>query len=334
MEKIKFGKLPRDVQDVLREITAEADRRKVSVWLVGGMVRDLLLGQPSLDVDIVVEGDGMGFAAALARGLGARALIHRRFGTAAIELASGLRIDVVTARREMYARPGSLPDVIFGQLSDDLFRRDFTINAIAASLNSADLGEIRDDFEGAPDIAKGLVRIMHYRSFVDDPTRILRAIRYEKRFNFRLEVRTLSALKTACHEDAFMTITPVRYFNEFQRILQERDPLPAMRRLRSLDALRYFSFTQAEERLLDKIVRSQATTFSSDVCPCEAWIPRMAGLLSFLDPKRAENLLTLFNISKGDRQKIHQFLHFLSVPDMLDRLKQREFAIPPRKKAS
>ncbi|MBF0570054.1 MAG: hypothetical protein HQL18_04700, partial [Candidatus Omnitrophica bacterium] len=125
-----------DVQEVLHKVTDLAGERKGPAWLVGGMVRDVLLGQSSLDIDVVVEGDGAGFASALARVLGAsKVLIHRRFGTAALDLPGGLRVDVATARRETYARPGALPDVIFGQIADDLFRRDFTINAVAASLN-------------------------------------------------------------------------------------------------------------------------------------------------------------------------------------------------------
>ena len=334
MEKVKFNKLPRDVGEVLKEITLAADGKGFPVWLVGGMVRDLLLGRSSLDIDIVVEGDGVAFAGILVKRLGGRALIHRRFGTVAIDLPNGLKIDVVTARRELYARPGVLPDVIFAQLSDDLFRRDFTINAIAASLNAADLGVIRDDFDGVADLKKGLVRIMHYRSFVDDPTRIIRAVRYEKRFNFKLEARTLSALKMACHEDAFMTITPIRYYNEFKRVLDEDDPLLALRRLQVLDGMRYFSFGHVEERLLDKVVRSQAMSFSSDESWSDIRLLRLAGLLCFLDKARVDQLMVLFNISKSEKQKILQFLHFLRVPDMLGRLKTREFAIPSKRRAS
>lgn len=334
MERIRFSRLPEDVRSLLREITIVADERGVSVWLVGGMVRDLLVGRSSLDIDIVVEGDGAAFAGILGKRLGGRVLVHRQFGTATMDVPCGLKVDVVTARRELYARPGALPDVIFAQLSDDLFRRDFTINAIAASLNASDLGTIRDDFDGAGDLKKGLVRIMHYRSFVDDPTRIIRAVRYEKRFGFKLEARTLSALKTACHEDAFMTITPVRYYNEFKRMLDEDDPLLALRRLRTLDGLRYFSFGQAEERLLDKIVRSQAMTFSSDQSLSDVRLLRLSGLLCFLDKARVDELMVLFNIPRVEKEKILQFLHFLRVPDMLGRLKRREFAISPKRRVS
>jgi tRNA nucleotidyltransferase (CCA-adding enzyme) len=332
VHKLRFDKLPQDVRAVLQEITRSADASGFSVWLVGGMVRDLLLGRSSLDIDIVVDGDGVAFAGILVKRLGGKALVHRRFGTVAIDLANGLKVDVATARRELYARPGALPDVIFAQLADDLFRRDFTVNAIAASLNAADLGVIRDDFDGVEDLKNGLVRIMHYRSFVDDPTRIIRAVRYEKRFGFKLEAKTLSVLRTACHEDAFMTITPVRYFNEFKRVLDEDDPSVVIRRLRGLDGLRYFSFGDGEERLLDKIVRSQAMTFSSAETASDIRLLRLAGLFCFLDKARTDQLMALFNMSKGEKQKVLQFLHFLRVPDMLGRLKDREFAIPAKRR--
>ena len=184
MKRLRFSALPQGTQKVLKEIGIAADERGLSAWLVGGMVRDLLLGQPSVDIDVVVEGEGIAFAGILAQRLGGEFLAHKRFGTAVIDLKENCKIDVVTARRETYFRPGVLPEVFPGQISDDLFRRDFTINAIATSLNARTTGEVRDDFDGIEDLEAGLIRIMHYRSFVDDPTRILRAVRYEKRFAF------------------------------------------------------------------------------------------------------------------------------------------------------
>jgi len=226
MHKLSFKKLPKDIQTLLADIGARADAAGVSVFLVGGMVRDIILDKPSIDVDVVVEGDGIAFAMVLGKAWKAGVLPHRKFGTAVVTRKDGMKVDVVTARRETYAHPGALPDVIPGQLSDDLFRRDFTINAVAVSLNAGDFGVIRDDFDGINDIKDGLVRIMNYRSFIDDPTRILRAVRYEKRFGFKCEPRTLSALKEAIEENSFRFISGVRYFNEFRRILQEEDPKP------------------------------------------------------------------------------------------------------------
>jgi tRNA nucleotidyltransferase (CCA-adding enzyme) len=311
MKRLKFAMLPRDAQKVLKEIGIAADERGLSAWLVGGMVRDLILGRPSVDIDVVVEGDGIAFAGILAQRLGGKFLAHKRFGTASIDLERSFKLDVVTARRETYARPGILPEVFPGQISDDLFRRDFTINAIASSLNGRRSGEIRDDFDGLEDLEAGLVRIMHYRSFVDDPTRILRAVRYEKRFSFQIEPRTLAALKVACREDAFKTITPVRYFNEFRRILDEKDPLPALRRLRSLDGIRYLIFGPAEERALVKVVNCQKKAGGILRCDPGRWHARLAAFVLYMNKKRMDQLMLQFNLPRGDKGKIRQCLSFL-----------------------
>ncbi len=317
IKSLKFSKLPPLVQDVLDEIGAAADERRLSAWLVGGMVRDILLGRTSIDVDVVVEGDGMAFAGILAQRLKGECLVHKRFGTAAISLADGIKVDIVTARRETYVRPGALPDVFPGQLADDLFRRDFTVNAIAASLNSASFAEVRDDFDGEADIENGLIRIMHYRSFVDDPTRILRAVRYEKRFGFQMETRTLSAFKVACQEDAFRFITPVRYFNEFRRILDEVDPLPALRRLRTLDGIRYLSFGADEEKALGKVVMRQAKEEKERQKDVQIWHARLAAFFLFLDKKKSDELMLLFNLARADRGRVLQCVSFFQNSGML-----------------
>ncbi|NLE65181.1 MAG: CCA tRNA nucleotidyltransferase [Elusimicrobia bacterium] len=318
MKKSALSRIPENVRKVLEDVREVSDQKGVAAWLVGGMVRDLILKRFSIDVDLVVEGPGVLFARTLAARWGARCVAHQRFGTAVLQLPDGLRVDVVTARRETYARPGALPDVIFGQISDDLFRRDFTINAIACSLASEDFGLIRDDFDGVSDLKKRILRVMHYRSFVDDPTRILRAVRYEKRFDLKMEDRTLAALKSACHEDAFRTITPVRYFHEFVRILEEEDPLPALRRLRSVEGLRYFSLDAHAEKMIAKIVMFQKE--KGIAIRSNAWILRISALLACLPQDRIDHLLKIFQVARADRREIDKFLHFLSVPDMLPRL--------------
>ncbi len=297
MKKISFKKLSAEVQSLLADIGSRADAGGFSVFLVGGMVRDILLGRPSLDVDVVVEGDGLAFATMLGKAWKARVLAHRKFGTAVVTRHDGVKVDVVTARRETYAHPGILPDVIPGQLSDDLFRRDFTINAIAASLNARDFGVLRDDFDGIKDIEDGLVRIMNYRSFIDDPTRILRAVRYEKRFGFKCEQRTLAALREAIEENAFRFISAVRYFNEFRRILQEADPQPALRRLVALDSLRYFVYDDRTEARFRAVLRSPA---GAD----ERWTSLFAALILSLDRDSAEDLFVSFNMPREEKKLV------------------------------
>jgi tRNA nucleotidyltransferase (CCA-adding enzyme) len=173
---------------VLDAIT-EADDPAEPVYVVGGAVRDALLGHPSYDLDLVVEGDVPAFARRLADRLGGRVQTHEAFGTAEIYYAGG-EIDVATARTEIYPEPAALPQVEFATLAEDLARRDFTINAIAASLGRDDFGRLADPHHGRADLASGTIRVLHDQSFVDDPTRIFRAIRYENRLGFRMDPET------------------------------------------------------------------------------------------------------------------------------------------------
>ena len=154
--------------------------RREGVYLVGGAVRDLLLGRESFDVDLAVEGDAIEFA----RGLGGEVTAHGRFGTAVVRFPDGRQLDVVTCRRETYAAPAALPDVEAGTIEDDLARRDFTVNAMAASLGS-DFGRLVDPHGGRADLENETIRVLHQQSFVDDPTRIFRAVRYESRQSSR-----------------------------------------------------------------------------------------------------------------------------------------------------
>src|SRR3989304_6740936 len=157
------------------------------LYLVGGAVRDLLLERPSLDLDLVVEGDAL----ALLPDLGWQGRLRRfpPFGTAKL-MGEGWSLDLASARKESYPQPGALPRVGPGTLQDALFRRDFAINALAVDLSPPGLGALVDPFGGRQDLEKGLIRVLHERSFQDDATRILRAIKYAARFGFRLEART------------------------------------------------------------------------------------------------------------------------------------------------
>ncbi len=158
--------------------------------MVGGFVRDLFLGIKNYDLDIVVEGEGIKFARELGKDLGGRVRSHEKFGTAIVILADGFKIDVATARREFYEYPAAFPKVELSSIKKDLYRRDFTINAMAIQLNQKYFGKLIDFFGGQRDLRKGIVRVLYNLSFVEDPARIIRAIRFEQRYNFKMDRTT------------------------------------------------------------------------------------------------------------------------------------------------
>src|SRR5207244_1379788 len=167
------------------------------VYLVGGAVRDLLRRVESVDLDLAVEGDAHLAAGTVAERLGGEVVLHDRFGTATVK-APDLTVDLAATRRETYAHPGALPDVEPATLADDLIRRDFTINAMAAGLSGDDLGRLHDPHGGQADLEAGVIRILHPDSFVDDPTRLLRAVRYEGRLGVRLVPGTERVARAGC----------------------------------------------------------------------------------------------------------------------------------------
>jgi tRNA nucleotidyltransferase (CCA-adding enzyme) len=200
-------------------------------------VRDMILGVENLDVDVVVEGDGVAFAEALAAEIGARVRVHRRFGTAVLTLGDRSHLDVASARTEYYSRPGALPTVELSSLRQDLFRRDFTMNAMAASLDPESFGVVSDPFAGLKDLDAGVVRVLHGLSFVDDPTRVLRAARFESRYGFRMDPNTESLARRAVEMDMPDEVSGARIREEILDILAERAPADVLRRLGDLGVL-------------------------------------------------------------------------------------------------
>jgi tRNA nucleotidyltransferase (CCA-adding enzyme) len=206
------------------------------VYLVGGTVRDILLGEPSFDVDIAVEGDAIALARRLGEELGGRCRPHEQFGTAVVLYGEGEHIDVVTARSEAYAAPGALPSVEPGTITDDLHRRDFTINAMAASLKATEFGRLVDPFGGRADLEAGVIRVLHERSFTDDPTRIFRAIRYENRYGFRLDDRSASLARAAVEGGLVGELSGARVREELVALLTEEESEHTILRLAELGA--------------------------------------------------------------------------------------------------
>jgi tRNA nucleotidyltransferase (CCA-adding enzyme) len=228
-------------------------------------VRDLLLGYPSFDVDLVVEGDAI-ILAQQATDIGsAKTILHPRFGTAKLSLGDFV-IDLASARNETYARPGALPTVTPGTIKDDIFRRDFSINAMAISLAPRNYGELIDPYRGREDLEQRLIRILHPRSFTDDATRILRAIRYEQRLGFELEPETAQLLK----RDIVMldTISGDRIRHELESILKEKYPEHVVNRLRRLGVLKRLNLPiKSDEWIAEKFGKARRLSSSAQMVP-------------------------------------------------------------------
>lgn len=213
--------LPEGVSGPLKRVRALAEKEGWPTYLVGGFVRDALLGIRQKDLDITVVGDGVVLAHRLASELGTQAEVADRFGTATVPVGGGLDLDLVTARRESYPSPGALPLVEPGTLEDDLARRDFTINALAVPIAGDGFGGLIDTHGGTADLAGRLVRVLHPRSFADDPTRIFRAVKYAERLGFNIERDTLELILQAVRDGALATISTERAVRELLLVLEE-----------------------------------------------------------------------------------------------------------------
>jgi tRNA nucleotidyltransferase (CCA-adding enzyme) len=216
---------------LLRDLGATGDELGLSVYAVGGFVRDLLLGVENLDMDVTVEGDGIFFAERFAAAHGCRVRSHPVFGTAVIIRPDGSKIDVASTRLEYYDSPGVLPTVERSSLRHDLYRRDFTINTLAFCINSSRFGLMTDYFGGRQDIQKRIVRVLHNLSFVEDPTRVFRAIRFEQRLGFAIAPHTESLLRSAVRMDIVAKVGGKRLLNELMQILKEKEPFGAIERM-------------------------------------------------------------------------------------------------------
>lgn len=231
-------RLSKQLLRLLAHIGETADELDYGAYIVGGFVRDLLLYRKNDDLDIVIEGSGIAFAEKFAQKFNARIHTHKKFGTAIITLPDGSKIDVASARMEYYKFPAALPTVEMSSIKLDLFRRDFTINTLAIKLNPDEFGTLIDFFSAQRDLKDKVIRILHNLSFVEDPTRAFRAIRFEQRFNFTIGKLTSGLIKNAVKMDFFKQLSGPRVFTELRYILEEENPVPAIIRLMDYDLLK------------------------------------------------------------------------------------------------
>ena len=272
----------------LREIGARAARQSMRVYLVGGVVRDLLLGRAVRDLDLVVEGDALELARELERGGGALLETHAAFGTAALRLADGTRLDLATARRETYRHDAALPSVEAASLEQDLLRRDFTINSMALAVQGAALGELIDPAQGRDDLARRRIRVLHDRSFLDDPTRAFRAIRFAVRLGFSLDAATARLLRDAEDCGVFERLSAARLRREIELLFGERDWEAAARGLARhglsgvvSPGLRPSRGEISRLRLLERWAARAAAP--DETAPPEGWVVALAWLARRLD---------------------------------------------------
>ena len=228
-------RFPERIRNLLVDFGRVGDDLGYTVFAVGGFVRDLLMRVENFDVDIVVEGDGIRFAEEFEKRFPCRIRTHRKFGTALILFSDGMKIDVATARLEVYDFPAALPTVEKSSIKADLCRRDFTINTLAIQLNPKGFGELIDYFGGVKDIKEKVIRVLHNLSFVDDPTRIFRAIRFEQRLKFQIGKHTQNLMKSAMKMGFLQRLSGGRIFSELILILQEENPVPALKRMRDFN---------------------------------------------------------------------------------------------------
>ena len=231
--------LSRQVIGILHDLGSVGDRLDLPVYAVGGFVRDLLLGHENMDIDVTVEGDGILFAESFAAQFGARVKSHQKFGTAVIVLGDGHKIDVASTRLEYYVSPGALPTVERSSLKMDLYRRDFTVNTLAIRLNSECFGLLIDFFGAYRDLQAKVIRVLHNLSFVEDPTRVFRAIRFEQRLNFKIARHTEDLIKNAVKMDFLEKLGGRRLLSELVQILKEKEPLKGVWRMASLGLFRF-----------------------------------------------------------------------------------------------
>jgi len=304
--KMLEERLPHDVLRLLKDIGRKAHDLGDQAYAVGGFVRDLLLRNENYDIDVVVEGDGIRLARVLAReGMG-ELRVHQRFGTATLDLPGRYRLDLATARLEYYDHPAALPRVEHSSIKLDLFRRDFTVNALAVHLHPDHFGELIDFFGGQKDLKERVIRVLHNLSFVEDPTRVFRALRFEQRIGFQIARQTHMLMENAVRMELFGRLSGRRLFRELVLCLSEEHPLAVLKRLGDFGLMAFFHpgmriDRSSEARLarLEGIVSWYRLLFTGE--KFDLWTVYFLGLVEGMAEKEVEGLLARFSLPEKSR---------------------------------
>jgi tRNA nucleotidyltransferase (CCA-adding enzyme) len=308
--KTYIDRLPQDIRTLIEQAQIAAQNMGCEAYLVGGFVRDLLLGVNNLDVDIVVEGDGIAFAKEYSRLLHSKLVTHHRFGTATVSAGHHIKVDISSARKEFYPHPAHLPVVESGSLRDDLYRRDFTINSMALQITGSGYGRLVDFFGGRKDLGDKKLRVLHPASFIDDPTRILRGIRFEQRYDFAFEQSTLELLREAVKRSMLECVSPQRLRDELILILKEDRPLKILKRMADLTGFYFISpelqMSAETPRLFAALERwvSWFNKHSPQPRRLDSWLVFFMGLIGSLSLHEVHAVCRRFVFTKADEKRI------------------------------
>jgi tRNA nucleotidyltransferase (CCA-adding enzyme) len=305
--------LSREMIQLLQTIGEVADKLDYNAFAVGGFVRDLLLKKPNLDLDIVIEGDGIAFAKSLAAHVGGRYRTHERFKTAVVLMPDGFKIDIATARLEYYEYPAAMPTVELSSIKLDLYRRDFTINAMAIQLNQEHFGTLIDFFNSQNDLKQQSVKVLHNLSFVEDPSRIFRAVRFEKRMGFQISPHTRRLIINAVNMKLFGKSEDPRFLTELKIIFSEENPLPAIQRLAEFDLFQFLwpdlrPHYEIDRRFMHILTQAQLAISWFRLLyldePCRNWVVYLLAIMS----RSGLDELSAFCKRFGETAKVSEYL--------------------------
>jgi len=308
IRELMSRELPPGYLEIMESAGRLAFEMGYRVYAAGGLVRDLLLGAECLDIDLVVEGEGIELARALGKNCGGSVRVHPKFGTATVAFPDGRQVDVATARVEFYQYPAAMPQIEASSLHQDLYRRDFTINAMAVSLNKKDFGEIIDFFGGREDLDGGLIRVLHNLSFVEDPIRLLRGVRFEKRFSMSMEPQTLKLAREAVKNGMLSRVAVERLWEEVKHILMEPRQALVLSRLYELQmwnclypGVEYVKI----KKVLEELPRSaRILQFWNLVEPADPWMVYFLAVLHLTDWNAVKDICRRYNFGKRLTEKV------------------------------
>jgi len=299
--------LPEQYYKIFKIVSETADLLNIGVFIVGGFVRDLILRKRNFDFDFVVTNDGIKFAKALAEKLNGKCVIHEKFNTALIILQDNTRLDIATSRFEYYKTPGALPTVAKGHLYHDLYRRDFTINAMAISLNNSDFGHLIDYFGGKKDLKEKTIRVLHSLSFIDDPTRLIRAIRFKNRLKFKIGKTTESLMKTAVANRVYKNISGFRFLKEIKILFSEENASSVLSDLEKFSILNFID----ENILIDAYIKDLTLKVDSAIAwhkllfkssDVDYWLLYIFAILMHYKKTNISQVISLLNLKKKQTQ--------------------------------